>query len=80
MMNKKMFKTLIAPMVAMCLGWVINRLEDEEARELGRKGGRWLTDNCREIMGESWEQIESRLQGKILCMTGGLYEGVDYDD
>jgi len=78
----KIIKSLVAPIVALVLEYIINKYPDLQAEDNGSWCGRWVTDNCREIMGDSWEKIEDALQKKIGHFTTGMFgiNGTDYDD
>lgn len=73
-------KSLLKRLGVMIVCWLIDQTSDEEIRYYGDEAGRWLTDNAREQFGDSWENIESKLQYKSAVFMGGVQAGLDYDD
>jgi len=73
-------KTLLTNLAIMVIGWLINQVKDDDVFSAGSQSGKWLTDNARDKLGDGWENIEGKLQGKVDFFMDGLDSGLDYDD
>lgn len=56
------------------------RIKDKELAELGYRHGKFLTDHCRESVGDNWNKLENVIQSKADVYLAGVRNGLDYDD
>lgn len=75
-----LLKDWIPELAVMAVVWLINQSTQAQRQELGEKAGRWLTDNCKKLLGDKWENLETALQVVQGDLNIGLHTGLDYDD
>lgn len=73
-------KEWLPEIIVMAITWLINQSSQEERQAIGEKGGRWVTDNCKKLLGDDWEKLESALQVAQHDLNIGFHAGLDYDD
>lgn len=74
-------KSLISEIIAYVIVRLINgTISDDKVKQAGEESGKWITDNCRAKVGNSWEKVETALQEKLGAFVSGFYTGIDYDD
>ncbi len=77
----KLVQKLLAPIVSLVLEFLIKQVDDDDCVAYGFKLGSWVTDNCKDLMGGSWEKVESQIQKKSdKFINEGIRMGLDYDD
>lgn len=75
-----LIKDWLPDLAVMAVVWLINQSTQEQRQELGEKAGRWLTDNCKKMLGDKWENLETALQVVQGDINIGFHAGLDYDD
>lgn len=56
------------------------KVKDEMLYDLGMKGGKYVTDNCRAQLGKNWNGLEDVLQDKFVVLFNGFNAGLNYDE
>ena len=74
-------KKIIKELIVYGLSKLISGgIKGEKIDEVGIAVGVWITDNCKDGLGDNWNKVEDVLQAKFDRFMNAVHTGLDSDD